>query len=312
MWAVVNELPRTQRYALCVWLKNVCTRTVCDGCITSLCLYSFRQQHMILLGIYYSDKKPPMNVFMRPIMEDINEVYQQGMISLPSSKHTHMHAHPHIAILLRDSFDLPARAMATNMKQWNGAYGCLYCEDSGTTVGGDHLHRYWPDQGASTARSHLSLLKNSQEAVQSGQPVSLLYEVCWDATLFSESIQVCGVKGPTVLGLHPCLDVVKGVVVDDLHGIYLGVTLHLWFDKANKREPFFLGNNIPFIVLTDKPQRMVFDSIFTETVVWPTITVHPCDRYHFQAATYTWEFAHWNGMSFACSLPAVCIDLANP
>ncbi len=60
-------------------------------------------------------------------------------------------------------------------------------------------------------------------------------------------MQVCGVKGPTILGLHPFLDVVKGVVIDDLHGIYLGVTLsmlHLWFDKANKEKLFFLGNKV--------------------------------------------------------------------
>ena len=44
-------------------------------------------------------------------------------------------------------------------------------------------------------------------------------------------------KGPTVLGLHPFLDLVKGVVVDDLHGVFLGVTLtllRLWLDKANR------------------------------------------------------------------------------
>ena len=40
------------------------------------------------------------------------------------------------------SVDLPARAIVLNMKQWNGAHGCLYCESPGTVLPGDHLHRY--------------------------------------------------------------------------------------------------------------------------------------------------------------------------
>lgn len=54
-------------------------------------------------------------------------------------------------------------------------------------------------------------------------------------------------KGPTVLALHHCFDLVGGVVIDDLHGIYLGVTLallHLWFDKSNKKQPYFIGNKV--------------------------------------------------------------------
>ena len=38
-------------------------------------------------------------------------------------------------ILLACSVDLPARAMISNMKQWNGANGCLYCEEEGSTIG---------------------------------------------------------------------------------------------------------------------------------------------------------------------------------
>ncbi len=60
-------------------------------------------------------------------------------------------------------------------------------------------------------------------------------------------MQVCGVKGTTVLGLHPFLDLVKGVVVDDLHGVFLGVTLtllRLWFDKGERDKPYFIGNKV--------------------------------------------------------------------
>ena len=54
-------------------------------------------------------------------------------------------------------------------------------------------------------------------------------------------------KGPTVLALHPRFDLASGVVIDNLHGIFLGVTknlLHLWFDKQNKGMPYFIGNKV--------------------------------------------------------------------
>lgn len=76
------------------------------------------------------------------------------------------------AILLSSSFDLPARAICLNMKQWNGAYGCAYCEDAGTTIGGDHLHRYWPYKD-SVARTHASLMQNAVNAVTCGNAVSI-------------------------------------------------------------------------------------------------------------------------------------------
>lgn len=56
-----------------------------------------------------------------------------------------------------------------------------------------------------------------------------------------------GILGPTVLSLHPPFDLCAGVVIDDLHGLYLGVTLrllNLWFDKRNKREDFYIGDKV--------------------------------------------------------------------
>ena len=70
------------------------------------------------------------------------------------------------AVLLCLSVDLPARSLVMNMKQWNGVCGCLYCEDKGTVMDGNHLHRYWPQQSASVARTHASLLVNAETATR--------------------------------------------------------------------------------------------------------------------------------------------------
>ena len=84
-------------------------------------------------------------------------------------------AGPHLAraILVNCSVDLPARACITNMKQWNGRHGCTFCEAEGTTIGNDHLHRYWP-LTKSRLRTHQSIFGNATEAVRTGSDVSLL------------------------------------------------------------------------------------------------------------------------------------------
>ena len=59
--------------------------------------------------------------------------------------------------------------------------------------------------------------------------------------------QVKGVKGPCVLALHQPFDLARGCVVDDLHCLYLGVTLqllHFWFEKKHRTKSFYIGNKV--------------------------------------------------------------------
>jgi len=53
-----------------------------------------------------------------------------------------------------------------------------------------------------------------------------------------------GIKGYSAFHGHPPFHLVHGVVVDDLHCLYLGVVLgmlRLWFEKVNKAKPFYIG-----------------------------------------------------------------------
>ena len=79
------------------------------------------------------------------------------------------------AILLQCSADLPARAPLTNMKQYNGCWGCLYCDNKGTTHGEDHLHRFWPHDPSSSLRSAQSIVDDACEAVCTGEAVSCIH-----------------------------------------------------------------------------------------------------------------------------------------
>ena len=77
------------------------------------------------------------------------------------------------AILLICSADLPARALVSNMKAFNGAYGCSVCTDSGEQ-GACSTHRIWPFTTTNTIRSREDTYKAIQDAVQEGKAVSTI------------------------------------------------------------------------------------------------------------------------------------------
>ena len=91
-------------------------------------------ENLILAGIWQGPIKPPMSVILPPVLEKINHLKANGIIvQTPSGLRTVK------ASLLVGVFDLPARAMATNMTQYNGRYSCTYCLDKGEHVSGRHL-----------------------------------------------------------------------------------------------------------------------------------------------------------------------------
>lgn len=70
------------------------------------------------------------------------------------------------------SADLPARALIANMKRFNSRYGCLFCENPGTTLPGKPLHRFWPHIEDASLRSHDSVVENASQATSQHKPVS--------------------------------------------------------------------------------------------------------------------------------------------
>ena len=75
---------------------------------------------------------------------------------------------------------------------------------------------------------------------------SSVYNLLYEKMLYLPS-QSCGVKGACVLGLHSPFDVCRGVVIDSLHCLYLGVMLKLlklWFDKGSRAKDFSIRDKV--------------------------------------------------------------------
>lgn len=73
-------------------------------------------------------------------------------------------------------FDLPARASVMNTIQYNGEYGCNFCEQPGSTVktergGSVHAYFYDVDCPNGPVRTHESQKKHATKAVETNTVV---------------------------------------------------------------------------------------------------------------------------------------------
>lgn len=157
--------------------------------------------------------------FIKPLSSSLKHLYEEGVeVNSPDLECTGICK----AIVLSSTFDLPAKASALNMIQFNGNFSCANCLQSGkctkTDSGGSvHVFPFQCDNPIGPARSHSSMSSNAKEAYLTGKTQQ-------------------GIKGPSYLSLLPKYDIVCGTTVDYMHCVLLGVTrllLGLWFTTVN-------------------------------------------------------------------------------
>ena len=141
---------------------------------------------MILVGLWCNKEKPTMNMFLKPLVDAANELYNEGKeqhgIHMPIMVSSNVHLGIEVCTPLGNkriraaivclSCDLPARAAILNMKQFNGKNGCHLCEDDGESPVTNRLLRYWPYNSSQVLRTRESLEKDSCDATLKGEVVS--------------------------------------------------------------------------------------------------------------------------------------------
>ena len=158
-------------------------------------------QNIVLAGLSYGTKKPPMHLLLKPIMKKLRRLHTLGVpIETPNGLITYW------AKIEMGIFDLPAKATVLSAKQFNGRYGCSVCLHPGEHTGRSRL--YHPTEYPE--RTHRSV-----------QSAARLAEVKGDA--------VFGIKG--VSPLSKSLDVVDSIptcmrVWKECHVISLSAGLH--------------------------------------------------------------------------------------
>lgn len=160
-----------------------------------------------------------MDIILSPILEKLKKLTNGVRLSQGSMLSCK---------LVMAVFDLPAKSMATNTKQFNGEHGCLYCLDKGTTFS---RARIYPPDDQHVLRTTEQMKSWAKEAQATGKPVY-------------------GVKGECILAQYIDLPQCICIPIEYMHSILEGVFKQLtkyWFDPKFHSQPFSLRKHIPQI-----------------------------------------------------------------
>ena len=179
-----------------------------------------KADNLIVASLWFGQTKPNMNCMLQPILSSIASL-EKGISLQQGSSEIIIRAK-----LIMGIFDLPAKAAATNTKQFNGEYGCFYCLDKGRI---HNRARIYPPDDHHHLRKPNQMTQWAEEAEQN---------------------QVCtfGVKGYSLLSKF--LSFPQSIPLDYMHSVLEGVYKQLmkfWFEPRFHSEPYSLRKHISTI-----------------------------------------------------------------
>ncbi|XP_036143289.1 uncharacterized protein LOC118645713 isoform X1 [Monomorium pharaonis] len=199
-----------------------CSMWPLQVCINEL-PYRVRRKNMILCGLFYNETKPIMNIFLESFVKELLSLCENGFNSTTIYHEEPINIKVHTILC---SVDSVARPLIQNIKQYNGAYGCLYCFHIGERInvgrGFARVYRYKKNIETRSKDMHDKLVK---EAVEN-------------------NIIKKGVKGPSIMSLLPYHDIIHAYPPEYMHACILGVGKLFgseWFNSKNSNEQWYMG-----------------------------------------------------------------------
>ena len=145
--------------------------------------YSIRRQrqNMIVAGIWCSEIRPVMNIFLDPIKRCLVMVETQGIDINVNGENRNVKGY-----LICASADIPAKAMLLEMKQHNGEYCCNKCYQSGTNF-------------RTNTNGNIRVLPYCEENPNGPNVVMQILWETLEMRYVVERLRVHGIKGPCML-----------------------------------------------------------------------------------------------------------------
>ncbi|XP_051153467.1 uncharacterized protein LOC127276837 isoform X2 [Leptopilina boulardi] len=173
--------------------------------------FSVKTNNLIVVGLWFSKKKPEMNVFLEPFVTKMNELGDEGIPCTINNKEDRVKV-----FCLVCCVDSIARAPMLGLTQFNGKYGCPWCKNPGSWVENPNKencgsHKY-------TWINPVGLLRTEEETLQHVQECT-------------EEKPIYGFKNPSELLNLNKFDIIDGFVPDPMHILSgLGKQFaHVWF-----------------------------------------------------------------------------------
>ncbi|XP_065287611.1 uncharacterized protein [Dermacentor albipictus] len=174
-----------------------------------------RLQNPVLTALWFGRTHPNMQTFLAKFVEQVKSMK-------PISWKTASSVHQSRVFVLCCAVDAPARAAVLNMIQFNGLHGCPRCLTMATHREGGMRYIDQPAE----ERTHSQVIRDMHIAYITENTVN-------------------GFKGPSALMSLKGFNLVKGVSVEYMHCVLLGVTRQIseaLFSTTNCSERYYVGS----------------------------------------------------------------------
>ena len=183
--------------------------------------YKIRRSSIILISLWYGNKKPPRDTLLSRAVEKLNLLQSSGIVVDGVNFK--------IRVLVI-STDTVARPLVRNSTQFNGEFGCDFCLHPGEQVPkGKGSVRVYP-QPYSTPTFQPRSLEQHKSDLNLAQLLG---------------VPIRGIVGPNPFEKLTDFDHVEAYVPEYLHSCCLGVFkffIHLWTDKKHKKQKWYIGH----------------------------------------------------------------------
>ena len=146
-------------------------------------------------------KKPNMNFYLKPFVEELQELYNEGIRCTTFGNKETILVKVHTLVC---SVDTVARPMVQNMKQFNGQYGCSYCLHKGKQI----------SVGRRTARIYQGHKGQMRSITEHNRHIN--------AAIHSKKT-IKGVKGLSITSMIPNFNILYSCPPEYMHSCLLGV-----------------------------------------------------------------------------------------
>lgn len=193
-----------------------------------------RMRRLILAGFWFGETKPNYPCIFEVFVEHMKKLSNEGCVIDVNGERLHFKCY-----CIACCVDSGARGAVQGIHQHNGEFGCSWCLHRGERVGGNNNARMYCKVNPPP------LLRSKEELIEDGR------------TKLLEGLEhVNGVTGVSFLASLPKFNIVDGMIVDCLHGKFLGVARQfakVWMgtegiekvvseeDPRGVNPPFYIG-----------------------------------------------------------------------
>lgn len=187
----------------------------------------YRSSYLLVSGVWHDEVKPPMNVFMKPLVEELVELSNKRGVSWCKDG-VQYRSEVRAPVICADA---PARAYLLNVMNHNSKYSCNLCEQKSKRIPLTIEEQQKKAEGNKKIRRKRAFIFREEAA-----------RLRSDERMRNQAVKahrqrkpVRGIRGPTIISCIPSLLLNTCVYPEYMHNACLGATrqfMDLWFNVA--------------------------------------------------------------------------------